>query len=175
MKVTEHTKDRLWQDMLDLARLTRYYEFQTNDLTRNHRIARLMLLVGAGATLTLAVGDLPAWVGVSGSAILLVTTAVEFIWDWGTRASLSHAINLECCVIEKDYEDLWSRVSTGQVDEAECLQRVNQFSLRVIAAAALISGTNKKINERAFEVAKEVLAKKWSPSNAEQPGVSTAT
>ena len=45
MEVTEHTKDRLWQDMFDLARLTRYYEFQTNRLAWNNRMVRLMILL----------------------------------------------------------------------------------------------------------------------------------
>ncbi len=175
MKVTEHTKDRLWQDMFDLARLTRYYEFQTNHLVRNHRIVRLVILLGSGATLTLALGRLPEWIGIVGSATLLVATAVEFIWDWGTKASLSHAINLECCVIEKDYEDLWSQVSNGQIGDKECLGKVNQLSLRVIAASALLSGTDRKINDRANKIAKKVLAKKWRPSSEEHPEVSTAT
>ena len=131
--------------------------------------------LGSGATLTLALGQLPVWIGFAGSATLLVATAVDFIWDWGTKASLSHAINLECCVIEKDYEDLWSRVNNGQVDEKECLERISHLSLRVIAAAALLSDTNSKINIKATRVAEEVLEKKWRPSSANHPGVSTAT
>ena len=168
MKVTKHTKSRLWQDMRDLARFVRYYEMQTNQLTRNHRFVRLFLLVGAGATLTLAVGDLPGWVGIAGSFILLVATAVEFIWDWGTKASLSHAINLECCVIEKDYEDLWSRVKTGQATEQECLEKVNQLSVRVIAATALLTETDEGINNEAYDRADEVLEAKWRSTSDKQ-------
>ena len=175
MNVTEHTKDRLWQDMLDLARLTRYYELQTNKLTRRYRVVRLILLIGAGASLSLAVGNLPIWIGIGGAAVLLVATAIEFIWDWGMQASLSHAINLECCVIEKDYESLWSRVNTGQIDDSDSLRELDHLNLRVIAAAALISASDEGINRRAFKTANEVMVDKWRASKNGKQEVSSAT
>ena len=159
--VTEHTKDRLWGEMWDAARYVQYYEMQTNRLSRWSKIVRFFVLVGAALAVGSAFELLPRQFGIGGGLLLLSLTAFDLIWDWGTKAALSHAINLECCVIEKDYDALYSLVQTGQIGEQECQARINQLAMRVIAAAAQLSETDKRLNRKAQDAATKVLDAKW--------------
>ena len=173
--VTDHTKDRLWEEMWDIARHVQYYEMQTNRLALWNKIVRFSILVGAALAVGSTADLLPAWVGMLGGLLLLSLTAVDLIWDWGTKAALSHAISLECCVIEKDYESLWSQVITEQVGDRDCQDRINHLAMRVIAATSQLSETDKRLNRRAQEAATRVLADKWGGSIENSTGTAATT
>ena len=159
--VTERTKDRIWEEMFDIARYIQYYEMKTNRLSFWNKVIRLLLLVGATSAVGAVFDVLPEYFGIGGALALLVLTAIDLIWDWGTKAALSHAINLECCVIEKDYEDLWLLVRTDRSDEIESQDRVNRLAMRVIAATAQLSETDKRLNKKASDAAAIILADRW--------------
>ena len=160
--VTEHTKDRIWEEMWDVARYVQYYEMNTNRLSCWSKSVRFASLLGAAGAVSVALNDaVPTWIGVFGAISLLVLTAVDLIWDWGTRAALSHAISLECCVIEKDYEILWSQVKTNSIGESESQAKVNQLAMRIIAATSQLTETDKSLNRKAQEAATKVLAQRW--------------
>lgn len=159
--VTEHTKDRLWEEMWDVARYVQYYELQTNRLGFWNRAVRFCILVGAALAVGAAFDILPEIYGMIGGLGLLSLTAFDFIWDWGTRSALSHAINLECCVIEKDYEDLWTQVMTNRIGDVECQTKINHLAMRVIAATAQLSDTDKRLNTKAQKAATKILADRW--------------
>jgi hypothetical protein len=159
--VTEHTKDRLWEDMWDVARYVRYYEMQTHRLGLWNKGIRLLILVGGAMAVGSIVDPVPAWVGVLGGLLLFSLTAVDLIWDWGTKAALSHAVSLECSIIEKDYEKVWSATRAEQISDADCQSTIDQLGMRIIATTAMLSGTDKGLNRKAQEAATKVLADKW--------------
>ena len=171
--VTEHTKDRLWEEMWDVARYVQYYEMQTNWLARWNKIVRFFILVGAALAVGSTADLLPAGYGIVGGLALLVLTAVDLIWNWGAKAALSHAISLECCVIEKDYESLWSSVKTEQIGDRECQERINHLSMRVIAATSQLSETDKRLNRKAQDAATKVLADRWGGTIESATGTAT--
>ena len=160
--LTDQTKDRVWSELLDIARHIRYYEMLTNRYTKFNRLIKLALVAGTAFTVGSVVGeDIPTAVAFLGAAAILSATVVDFVFDWSTRGALSHAISLECCVIEKDFEYLWSEIQSGRVTESECHERVNQLTMRVIAAASQLSDTNSRINDEAQKAADRVVSDKW--------------
>lgn len=172
--VTEHTKDRLWEEMWDVARYVQYYAMQTNRLARWNKVVRFCILVGAALAVGSTADLLPAVYGIAGGLTLLVLTAVDFIWDWGTKAALSHAISLECCVIEKDYESLWSQVKTEQIGDRACQEQINHLAMRVMAATAQLSETDRGLNRKAQEAAAKVLADRWGGTIESPTGTATS-
>ncbi len=161
--VSEHTKERIWQEMWDITRYIYYYEDQANSLATLTRAMRGALLVGAaGSVLPVVLDVVPAWGALFGALGILVVTVIDFVWDWGSRAALAHAIGLECRVIEKDYDDLWVKANIGQIGEEECQARVNQLCMRVIAASSLLAQTDRKLNDRSEKAAVKILKDKWS-------------
>ena len=159
--VSEHTKDRIWEEMYDIARYIQYYTMQTNRLSLLSKSLRVALLVGAGLVAGSGFQALPPAVGAGGAVFLLTLTVIDYVFDWGARAALAHAISLECCVIEKDYEDLWTLVRTSQISETESQARVNQLVMRVIAATAQLSDTDRGLNKKASKAAYKILEAKW--------------
>lgn len=171
--VTEHTKDRLWEEMWDVARHVQYYEMQTNRLARWNKMVRFFILVGAALAVGSTTELLAREYGIAGGLILLSLTAVDLIWNWGTKAALSHAISLECCVIEKDYDSLWSLVKTEQIGDRECQEKINHLAMRVIAATSQLSETDKKLSRKAQEIAAKVLADRWGGTIESTTGTAT--
>ena len=163
--VSEHTKDRIWEEMYDIARYIQYYTMQTNKLSFLSKGLRVLLLVGAALVAGSGFQALPPAVGAGGAVFLLTLTVIDYVFDWGARAALAHAISLECCVIEKDYEDLWTLVRTSQISETESQARVNQLVMRVIAATAQLSDTDRGLNKKASKAAYKILEAKWGQAS----------
>ena len=160
--VTQHMRDRIWEEMWDIARHTHYYELHTNRLRLWNRLVRFLSIVVAATAVSVAVSDVvPHWLGISGAVFFLLLTAIDLIWDWGERAALSHAITLECSVIEKDYEFLFTQVRTNSVGEQEAQARLNQLVMRSIAATSLLTDTDRGLNRKAQKAATKIMNQRW--------------
>ena len=159
--VTGRTKDYIWDAMFDVARYVQYYGMQMNRLSKANKALRAALLLGSALAVASAFDVLPMWVGACGALSILFLTIADFVWEPGTRAALSHAINLECYVIAQDYESLWIRVETGRIDEGEAQGRVKELNMRVAAATAQLSETDNRLNRKAKNTAARVLAERW--------------
>ena len=61
--VSEHTKDRIWEEMYDIARYIQYYTMQTNKLSFLSKGLRVLLLVGAALVAGSGFQALPPAVG----------------------------------------------------------------------------------------------------------------
>lgn len=160
-QVSDRTKDYLWEEMYDIARYTLYYELLTNQFSFRNRMLRFGLLVAAATTITSSATTVSPLVGYIGAVLLFSLTAIDFIWDLGRRAALSHAASVECSVIEKDYEDLYIHVTTGRISETDCQVRINQLALRTVAATSQVIDTDRKLNKAAQEKAMNILATRW--------------
>ena len=144
-KVTDHIRNRVWQEMFDAERHVQYYEMLTNRLTL-WRSIRFLLVVGASLAVVSTVPAVPWFIGLIGAVVLVIFTTIDLAWDFGTRAALSHAISLECAVISRDYDQLWSRIETEKASEHECHDQLGQLTMRVIAATSLLADTDRGVN-----------------------------
>ena len=178
-EVKAHTRNRIWQEMLDVARYVHYYETLTNRYARRGRIIRAFIFVGAALSIGLSLDVLPGPIGVgfgvSAALVLLVATIVDFVWDWGTKASVSHAINIECCIIQTEYTSLWSMVETDEIDDSEAQSRSSHLVLRTIAATAQLSDTNRKLNKKAQKAAYANVSSRWKERNGTRRETSAST
>ena len=178
-EVKTHTRDRIWQEMLDVARYIHYYETLTNRYARFSRIIRAVIFVGAALSIGLSLDVLPRPEGVAAGVVaasaLLVATIVDFVWDWGTRASVSHAINIECHIIQTEYTSLWSMVETGMIGDSEAQSKSSQLVLRTIAATAQLSETHRKLNATAQKAAYENVSSRWKERNGTRRETSAST
>ena len=159
-QVSDKTRDHLWEAMYDIARYTLYYELLANHFSKWNKAIRFGILVGAALAISSALNAPPLF-GYMGAVALFFLTALDFVLDLGKKTALSHAASVECSVIEKDYENLWTQVNTDQISETECQVRINYFALRTIAATSLVTDTDRKINKEAQEKAVNILADRW--------------
>ena len=84
--VTDHTKDRIWEEMFDLQRYIQYYSMQSNRLSFLSKLLRVLLLVGAGLVAGSGFQALHPAVGAGGAVIILALTVIDYVFDWGARA-----------------------------------------------------------------------------------------
>ena len=164
--VTDYTRDRIWQEMLDVARYVHYYEALTNRWSWYDKGLRASMLVGASLSIAALADVLPAWSGICAAVFLIVATVFDFIWSWGVKASLAHAINLECNMVDNEYAALWTQIRADQISDHEAQSRSNQLLARIMAATAQLTETNRRLNRKAQESAYKVVADRWSAAAA---------
>ena len=157
-EISKLTRERVWREMFNAERYVQYYSMLTNRFTLRHRIVRFVLVVGASIAVVSTLPEVPWGVGLLGAVVLVGVTTFDFIWDYGTRAALAHAISLECNVIQKDYERLWWSLERKRIEEQDCQEQLSQLTMRTIAAGALLTDTDTKLNEKAQDKAFKVLS-----------------
>lgn len=163
--VSEPTKDRLWEEMFDISRYVQYYDMQNSRLSAWDKIVKLNVLIGTAVAVASGFQAIHPLAGVGGALFMVVWTAIDYVLAFGSRAALSHAISLECSVIEKEYEELWMLVSAGSIGEVESQAKIKQLSMRVLLATAQLSGTARGINRKASKAAYKVMEAKWGQAS----------
>ena len=160
-KVSDHTKDLIWQDMLDVSRYMVYYEALTNQWALRHKVLRAGVFIGATLSIASIFEILPPPAGLAAALTLIVATVVDFVWDWGVKASLAHAVNIECHMVDKEYAALWAEIKTDNIGDREAQQRTKELMMRVMAVTTQLSETNRKVAETAEDAGYKNLLNRW--------------
>ena len=95
---------------LTSTRYVQYYDMQNSRLSAWDKLVKLNVLIGTAVAVASGFQAMHPLAGVGGALFMVVWTAIDYVLAFGSRAALSHAISLECSVIEKEYEELWMLV-----------------------------------------------------------------
>ncbi len=96
MVVTERTRTAIWQQMLDMARVTRYYGTLADRYQRRQRLIRSLLLVSAIGGIAPLVTELPETLQHVASVGIGLLVVLDFLFDYAHKAAVLGTISSEC-------------------------------------------------------------------------------
>ena len=99
--VSERTRNEVWRELLDAARLTRYYEALADRHRPNHTLTRLFLLATAASGIAALLDVLPDVVRLVAGGLIAFVVAWDFVADYAKKAAILHAISLGCSTLER--------------------------------------------------------------------------
>ena len=162
-QLSEEIKDRVWDELLDCEHYVRYYEKLTNRFGRRARWTRLTIFVGGSFSIAAAFGLIPWWqVSASAAGFFLLATAVDFVWDWGTKSKVAHAISLTCWIARREYATLFRQARAGRLGDTEITKQCDLLSAWMLAATAQMSEIDSKASSEAYDEAVGVAVDEWS-------------
>ncbi len=133
--VSEETQQEIWSHYYG-AVFAGEYHAKVGDryLLRHKRTTTLMLLLGAGSVVpvalaflsgqTLYVSFLIASVGVP----LAVLSAITIVGEHARKAAGALSIARRCEDVSREYADLWAAASAGEVTEADARKRLARLT-----------------------------------------------
>ena len=92
---TDQTRNDAWYELLDIARLVRYYEALSDRYRRNHTIVRFLLLAAAASGIAAVVDLLPKTMQSVSGALVALLVMWDFVSDYAKKAAVLHAISVE--------------------------------------------------------------------------------
>ena len=129
--VSDEIRNEVWQDLLDVTRLVRYYAALSDRYKRNYNIVRVLLFAAATSGIAAFLDVLPPIAQlISGMGIALII-AWDFVSDYGRKAAILHAIRLQCSELESEWHALWRSVDDGTIANEEALEGNRQLLQRI--------------------------------------------
>ena len=163
--VTDRTRDDVWAEMLDVARLVRYYEALSDRYRRYGVWLRVALLVSMGGGFWAVLGAFPLWAQLGAGLAVSVIAILDLVMNFSKKAAVAHTITLECGLLEKEWRDLWAYVENEDADETEARDWNRRLSGRLEeiigwAGHADIGGDDK-LNRKCADSAYAVMARQY--------------
>ena len=162
--VTEQTRNAVWQELLDVARLVRYYEALSDRHRRNHIIVRFLLLVAAASGIAALLDQLPAIAQLIAGGLIAVLVVWDFVSDYAKKAAVLHVISLECSALEVEWRELWADINDNESNttDAEARGKNRKLALRISEVTGWAGHADiredRKLNEKCEETAYRVVA-----------------
>ena len=158
-------RHHVWQELLDVARLSRYYEA----LAERHRIKQsivsFVLLLSAMTGISSLFEVLPPIAYVISSAAIAIVVVWGFIGNHSRKQALLSLVSQECARLEFEWESLWAEINTYQIDEEEAQRRNRELAERlseVTAWPGLISVRHSRaLNRKCLEAANSHIRDKY--------------
>lgn len=166
--VTDQTRNDVWQELLDAARLVRYYETLSDRYRRRHQGVRVVLLLAASsaiiALLALFPENLQQWVQLIAGALIASTVIWDFVFDYARKAAVLHTLSMECGMVEIELKALWDKMENIGDDEA---QRSNTHLARRMADVTGRAGQadiqeDLELNHKCAEAAYRVMEDQYA-------------
>ena len=156
---TDATRNAVWQEMLDTARLVRYYERMFSRQHRRHLAVRLVLLASATAGVAAATNALPEAIQVASGAGVAILVAWDFLVDYANKAAVLGSIRRECSAVEVELAALWGEIQADSIDDDEARRRLAELARRVSRATNLAGSAHISTNERLNATCEEAAYK----------------
>lgn len=118
MMVTDATRNAVWQELLDVARLVRYYAAMADRHRRNHLVVRFVLVATAMGGVVAFFDVLPVSVRLLLGAGIAGVVAWDLLSSYGSKAAVLQAVSMECSLLESELRNVWLRLETMPDEEA---------------------------------------------------------
>ena len=159
VSVTDSTRNAVWQEMLDTARLVRYYDVMASRQQRRYHSIRLVLLASATTGIAAAMEVLPELFRVGSGAAVGVLVAWDFLADYANKAATLGSVRRDCNEVEVELAALWGEIQAGSIDEADARRRLTRATDR--AGSAHIP-TNDRLNAKCEEAAFKAMRDQYA-------------
>lgn len=166
MLATDVTRNSVWQEMLDTARLARYYYGMTRIQRRRHHCVRLLLLLSAIAGIAALIDILPDEIRVLTVAAIAGVVVVDFLAGFANKAALLGLICAECSEVSDELAGLWADLQAGSIGDDEARRTLKDLKRRVTRATNRVTNvdipTNERLNARCEEIAFRTMADRYA-------------
>ncbi len=168
MVVTERTRIAIWQQMLDVARVTRYYGTLADRYQRRQRLIRSLLLVSAIGGIAPLVTELPETLQHVASVGIGLLVVLDFLFDYAHKAAVLGTISSECGALEIDLQELWLGIQyvDEEADDAEAVRDLSRLSKRASKTTEQAKGVgveeDRELNEESAREAYTVVAARYA-------------
>ena len=134
VEATDAIRNAVWQEMLDTARLVRYYERMTGRQHRQHLGVRLVLLASASAGVAAVTDALPEAIQVASGAVVAILVAWDFLADYANKAAVLGSTRRECSEVEVELAALWGEIQADSIDDDAARRTLAELPRRVTRA-----------------------------------------
>lgn len=163
---SESIRNLIWQELLDVARLVRYYEALTDKYVLRDRVLKTVLLLSASASIAALLEALPNWVQLIAGLGIAVCIVTDFVMNFARKAAVLHAISTECSFLQNQIELLWAQVQDASGDEEEIKRDYIQLDQRLNTITSWARHANiredKGLNESCAQAAYTVIGNKYA-------------
>ena len=160
--VSEQTRNEVWKELLDVARLVRYYETLADRHRRNHMLVRFLLLAAAVSGIAALLDVLPSEVQIVANGLVALIVAWDFVSNYAKKAVVLHSISLECNMLEVDWRELWAAINHVHVSDAEALSKNYRLARRISEVTGWAGQADiresPRMNKKCAKVAYKVMA-----------------
>lgn len=161
--VSEIVADEIWKSLFNANRLVRYYEELTNSYLKKYRWTRYGLLVMAAGQFGVLFELLPNPWGIFlltlSPSLIILLVALDFVRDYGRKASMVHIISMKCSELENEIHRLWS--DHDIIEDEEAIEKLSLISKQLLEATGKASEFgiehSTKLNEKCAKEASQYL------------------
>lgn len=164
--VSEQMRQAIWQDLLDVARLVRYYEALSNRHRLKHSLIQFLLLASAFSGIAALLKLLPEIVQLIAGGLIAFLVAWDFVAGYARKAAVLHTINYECHALEIEWSELWAAINSAEVNDTEARERNKQLEEKFLSVTGWAGQADirvdQKLNTKCEEVAYKVVAEQYA-------------
>ena len=162
--VSQETRNDVWQEILDSARMIRYYEALAARYHRKH-VWTMCVLIGSGASAFVAFLDvLPEVIQLIATATIGVLAAWVLLTGYEKKAAIAHSISHRCRQLDVDLRELWANLR--ELDDAEARKKLNVVAKEINneTSRSVDAGIteNRKLNETITETAYKTVKERYA-------------
>ena len=163
LMASNRTREAIWQELLDSARLVRYYEALANRYRTRHQLTLFLLAGAATAGIVSLLAQLPPAVQLVANAFIAVVAVWTFIAGYARKAAVLHTISSHLSMLHSSWEQLWDHLD--DTDDAEARQRREELSREtneVTSRAGFADVSDDfRLNEQSEEAAYRAIASQY--------------
>ena len=163
---SDETRNDVWQELLDAARLARYYEALSDRHQRKHRIVRFLLFVAGASAVATVLKFLPGEAQAVVGGLVAIVVAWDFVSDYAQKAAVLRTVSIACSELESEWRELWHDVNHDVVDEPQLRDQLQRLARRTreVTSRAGDAGVSvdQKLNERCAESAYKVVSDRYA-------------
>ena len=119
--VSDTTRNAVWQELLDAARLVRYYTNLADRYLKKRRTMQFLLIAAAASGIAGLLGPLPEFISRAAAAAVAILVVWDVFGDYARKAAVLHAISIECNRIESLWHALWLEIDRSDLEDADVL------------------------------------------------------
>lgn len=123
--VSDTIRNAVWQELLDAARLARYYASLADRHRRKRRIIQLLLMAAATSGIVGVLDLVPAFMQQAAFAAVAILILWDLIGDYAGKAAVLDTIRIECTLLENQLLTLWLEVDQSDMEDADARRQCN--------------------------------------------------
>lgn len=166
--VSEHIENEIWKFLFNTNTYVRYYEGLTNNYLKKYRWLRFWLLILAAGELGAVMKLLPNFLEIYFLTLLpfsiILLVALDFVTDFGRKASMLHVISMECSELEIEVHRLWT--DRKSMEDEEAIEKISRISQKLLEATGKAGKfgieDDTKLHEKSTREASEYLTNHYA-------------
>ena len=163
---TDQVRNEAWYGLLEIVRLTRYYEALSDKYRRNNMIVRFLLLAAAASGIAAMVDLLPATAQRLSSGLVALLVMWDFVSDYAKKAAILHAVSVECSTLENEWRELWVNIDSADATD-ESVQQINRRLSKRLTEVTSWAGhadirEDRKLNEQCEATSFKVMRDRYA-------------